>query len=156
MWWSLHNIPRHTLCGFQLLLKLLLRANIDNSGMRWYNLLIWSMPICILCMVWKCYRCTSKECQRWYPKLRKPNRLVFAIVHFNLKVTAAFTPPIHISCTRYNVQNDNVAHAKPLISTRFVAYGTGISCTRVWHKLYEWTFYPFHAHLVTRATTRGQ
>jgi hypothetical protein len=156
VWWSLHIIRRHRLCNFHLQLKLLLRANSDNSGMRWHDLLIWSMPVFILRMVWICYRCTSNECQRWYPKLRKPNRLVSAIVHCNLKVTAAFMPPEHISCSRYNVQNDNVVQAKPLINTCFDAYGTGFSCSAVWHKLYEWKFYPFHVYLVKRATTRAQ
>jgi hypothetical protein len=85
-------------------------------------------------MVWKCYRCTSKECQRWYPNLRKHRRLAFAIVHCNLKAKAAFTPPAHISWSRNNVQNDAV-QVKPLISTCFIAHGTGFSYSAVWHKL---------------------
>jgi hypothetical protein len=32
-------------------------------------------------------------------------------------------PPAHISCSRHNVQNDNVVQAYPLTSTCFVAYG---------------------------------
>jgi hypothetical protein len=102
----------------------------DNSEMRWHDLLMPSMQICLLCTA----RAASSYHQRRYTNRSQPNGHVFATVHRNLKQTGEIMPPVDTvaaadAMCRIKRKHYMVCTSYQATITRLVSKGTDPSQT---------------------------